>query len=116
MEELKPSRHFTGTCWVLDYNKVGCNLQDHAISHYVQVSSAKGVQSHPNVILLGRPAILQVSVLVFKLDEDLHTRFAGGLLHNWVISTPADFTVISPLGSTLIAEAGTIAGSAVLSA
>ena len=64
-------------------------------------------------------AVLQVSVLVLKLrHEHLHTRPADVLLPNWVCSKPAalDFTGVSPLGSTHIVEAGTTAGSAVLSA
>ena len=50
--------------------------------------------------------------------EHLHTRPADVLLPNWVCSKPAalDFTVVSPLGSAHIAEVGTTAGSAALSA
>ena len=44
--------------------------------------------------------------------EYLHTRPADALLPNWLCSKPAalDFTVVSPLGSTLIVEAGTTTG------
>ena len=50
--------------------------------------------------------------------EFVFTRPADVLLPNWVCSKPAalDFTVVSPLVSTLIIEASTTAGSAALSA
>ena len=50
--------------------------------------------------------------------DHLHTRPADVLLPNWICSKPAalDFTVVSPLGSSHIVEAGTTTGPAALSA